>query len=213
MLSLYFFSFGVGSSFGLLSYLLIYFVSLVGGNLFSLYIHRHNASYSAVGASGAVSGIIFASIAVFPNMGIGLLFLPIHIPAWIFGILYVLYSIYGIKSKKDNIGHEAHLGGALIGMITAIALRPQVLSINYLPILLITLPCAIFIYLIIKNPALLYVDNLFFKKQKYHNIDERYNAEKTNQQKEVDRILEKIHKRGINSLTAKEKQTLDGFGE
>jgi membrane associated rhomboid family serine protease len=211
MFSLYFFSQGLAGTLGPILYLLIYFVSLVGGNLFSLYVHRHDGYYSAVGASGAVSGIIFAAIALFPGMRIGLFFIPI--PAWIFGTVFVLYSIYGIKSKKDNIGHEAHLGGALVGMLTAILLRPSVLATNYLSILIVTVQAIIFIYIIIKNPAFLYVDNLFFKEHNKLTIDEKYNVQKVNQQKEVDRILEKINKRGINSLTAKEKQTLDDFGK
>src|SRR5664279_1898625 len=113
MFSLYAFSGSIESDLGGLQFLLIYFVSLVGGNLLCLFIHRNHGDYSAVGASGAVSGIIFASIALYPGMGIGFFGLPFSIPGWLYGILYVLYSIYGIKSGKDNIGHEAHLGGAL----------------------------------------------------------------------------------------------------
>ncbi len=112
MFSLYIFSAGLERYIGSIYYLVIYFVSLVGGNLFSLYIHRNHGSYSAVGASGAVCGTMFSSIALFPGMRIGLFFLPISFPAWMYGLAFVLYSIYGIKSRRDNIGYETHLGGA-----------------------------------------------------------------------------------------------------
>ena len=126
-----------------------------------------------------------------------------------FGLAFVLFSIYGIRSKKDNIGHDAHLGGALIGLVLAILLEPSTLIQNYLPILVITIPAIFFIYVIVTRPHLLLIDNLFFKAHRdFYSIDHKYNAEKANRQKEVDRILEKIHRKGMGSLTSKEKQTL-----
>lgn len=213
MLSLYFFSGAVYATFGPFMFIVVYLVSMVGGSLFSLLVHRYDGAYSAVGASGAVCGVVFASVAVFPDMQINIFFIPLGIPAWIYALVFVLYSIYGIRSQKDNIGHEAHLGGALVGMLLAILVHPQVITANYLPILLITLPAVFFIYMIIKKPAFLFVDNLFYKNQRYHSIDERYNNQKVDKQKEVDRILEKIHQRGMDSLTTKERQTLDDFSK
>src|SRR5689334_3800677 len=163
MVSLYFFSTNLESYLGPFRFLLIYLASLVGGNLFSLFIHRNHGDYSAVGASGAVCGVIFASIALFPGFGIGFFFLPISLPGWIYSLGFVLFSIYGIKSRRDNIGHDAHLGGALIGMLVAILTNPLVVTENYLPILCIFVPSAIFIYIIIKKPGFLLVDNFFFK--------------------------------------------------
>ncbi len=138
---------------GAFSFLLIYIASLLMGNLFALFLHKNNPHYSAVGASGAVSGIIFASIALFPNIGIGILFIPFHIPSWLFALLYVGYSVYGIKTNNDNIGHEAHLGGAIIGMLLAVLMHPSALIENYRPILLTFIPTILFMYYIIKNPT------------------------------------------------------------
>lgn len=210
MLSLYIFSNSVEGFFGPLQFLLIYFISMLGGELLALFIHRRDGSYTSVGASGAVCGIIFASIAVFPGMGIGFFFIPVSIPAWIYGLAYVLYSIYGIRSRKDNVGHESHLGGALIGMLLAIAMYPAALAENYLTILVIAAPCIVFIYIIITRPHVLLVDNNFFKtQQNYYSIDHKYNAERVNKQQEIDRILEKIHRKGMKSLTQKEKELLE----
>jgi membrane associated rhomboid family serine protease len=212
MFSMYIFSAGLESYIGSIYYLVIYFVSLTGGNLFSLYIHRHHDAYSAVGASGAVCGIMFASIALFPGMRIGLFFLPISFPAWMYGLAFILYSIYGIRSRRDNIGYETHLGGALIGLLVAIIIRPSAIVYNYVPILLIVIPSVVFIYFIVKNPAFLLIDNTFKKKYNY-TVEDRYNATKRNLQEEIDEILEKIHKKGISSLTKQEKEKLKAYSE
>lgn len=209
MLALYFFAGSVESFFGPLLFMLIYFASMIGGDLLSLFIHRYDSGYSAVGASGAVNGIIFAAIAVFPGMRIGFFFIP-GIPAWIFGLAYVLYSIYGIRSRRNNVGHESHLAGALIGMWLAIAVFPSSLTENYFAILVITIPSIVFIYIILTRPHVLLIDNNFFKTHKrYYTIDDRYNAEKLDREKEIDRILEKISRKGIKSLTQKERETLE----
>ena len=161
-----------------------------------------------------MSGIIFASIALFPGFNIGILFLPISIPAWIFGLAFVLYSVYGIRSRRNNIGHEAHLGAAVAGMLIAIVLQPSVLMYNYFPILIILIPCLVFMYIIIKKPHYLFVDNLFYKRHTVHyTIEDKYNTKKLDTQKKVDQILEKIHKRGIESLTQKEKDILDAYSK
>ena len=209
MLSLYLFSGAIEGFLGGLKFLIIYFASLIGGDLLSLFVHRNHGDYNAVGASGAVCGIIFASIALFPGMGVG--FFGLSIPGWLYGILYVLCSIYGIRSGKQNIGHDAHLGGALIGMMTALIMQPAAFSENYFTILIIAVPVIIFIYLIITRPQILLVDNFYFKTHKDHySIDHKYNEEKNNRQKEIDRILEKISRHGMNSLSKKEKEKLKG---
>lgn len=214
LVSLYLFGSSVELYIGQWQYLLIYLVSMAGGNLFSLFLHRRSGTYSSVGASGAVCGIIFASIALFPGMSISFFGFPISIPAWVYGLVFVLYSIYGIRSGKQNIGHDAHLGGALIGLLVAILLRPAVLTYNYLAIAAIALPAIAFIYIIVTRPGFLLIDNYFFKTNRYnYTIDQRYNIDKLQKQKEVDRILEKIHKKGMSSLTEKEKQLLEEYSK
>ena len=213
MLSLYFFSGVIESSLGGFRFLIIYFASMIGGEMFSLLVHKHNGDYSSVGASGAICGIIFASIALFPGMGIGLFFLPISIPIWLFGIVFVLYSIYAVQSKKDNVGHDMHLGGALVGMLTALLMEPSALIQNYPAILLIAVPSIAFIYIIITRPQVLYIDNYFFKQHHRYTIDDRYNQDRHQQQMEVDRILEKISKRGMGSLSRSEKEKLKNYSE
>ena len=212
MFTLLFFSGNIENALGLVKFFIVYFAGLVGGNLLSLLVHRHHGDYSAVGASGAISGIIFASIALFPGMSIGFFLIPVAIPAWIYGLLFIIYSIYGIRSGKDNIGHDAHLGGALLGMFTAVLLESSAFAENYRVILLITIPTVIFIWLIISHPGFLLVDNYFFNTHKdFYSIDHKYNAEKKIKQAEIDRILDKINKKGVQSLSSKEKQALQKY--
>ena len=214
MISLLLFSGSIESYLGGIKFLIIYMASLIGGNLFSLLIHRQHGDYNSVGASGAVCGIIFASIALFPGMGVGLFFLPLSIPGWLYGILYVLYSIYGIKSKKGNIGHEAHLGGALIGMTVALIIEPSAFLENYFTILIITVPTIAFIYIIITKPQFLLIDNFFFKRhQNAYNIDQKYNFEKSKRHNEIDKILDKINKKGIDSLSKDEREKLKEYSK
>ncbi|TKK72038.1 rhomboid family intramembrane serine protease [Ilyomonas limi] len=214
MLALYFFSGPVENYLGPVQFLIIYFASLVGGDLLSLFIHKNQSFYSSVGASGAICGIIFASIALFPGMSIGLFPLSISIPGWLFGIAYVLYSVYGIKSRIGNSGHDAHLGGALIGMLVALLFHPAAFAQNYFTILLIAIPTIIFLYLIITRPHVLLIDNAFSRARKNHySIDHKVNEEKINSQKEIDRILDKINKHGMSSLSRQEKEKLKRYSQ
>jgi membrane associated rhomboid family serine protease len=87
--------------------------------------YKDNAYYNAVGASGAVSAIVFASILFNPGGKIYLFFIPIGIPAVIFGALYLVYSYYMSKRGRDNVGHSAHFWGAVFGFVFTILLKPE----------------------------------------------------------------------------------------
>lgn len=138
MLSFYFFQGIVIAFFGEVGLLVLYLGSLLLGNLFSLYIYKRQPWYSAIGASGAVSGIIFAAIAMAPN-DINVNFLP----GWLFGTLYFGYSVYMMLNPRqwDNLGHAAHLGGAIFGLLYVFALAPALAIENggYLAIMALPL--------------------------------------------------------------------------
>jgi len=214
MIALYSFSYTLENDLGSLRFLLIYFTSLVGGSLLSLYIHRNHGDYAAAGASGAISGIIFASIVLYPHMEVGFPIFDFRFKGWLFGILFVAFTLFGIKSKMGNIGHEAHLGGALVGMLTALAFQPEAFSENTFTILLITIPIFIFLLLVIYKPEFLIIENFFSQKKNRadnnYSIDHKYNEGRQAKQDEIDRILDKIKRKGVESLSAKEKDFLDG---
>ncbi|ASE61489.1 rhomboid family intramembrane serine protease [Chryseobacterium indologenes] len=142
MLTLYFFAPIVMEHFGNLGFLIVYIGSILLGNILSLYIYQKQTWYSAVGASGGVSGILFASIALYPNIGIYIFFIPIAIPGYIFGLVYFGYSVYMMMNPRphDNIGHAAHLGGAFLGLLYAIINAPAVAMNNGLYIGIMSLP-------------------------------------------------------------------------
>ena len=99
-------------------------------------------------------------------------------------------------------------------MFAALLMQPKALAENYLTILIIVVPTLLFIYLIITRPHVLLVDNFYFKTHnKYYSVDHRYNEERNNKQLEVDKILDKINKKGINSLSKKEKDLLEEYSK
>lgn len=226
MFALYTFGAGVQRMFGIGSYLLIYFGSLVAGNLFALYIHRGHGAYRAVGASGAVSGIVFASIVAFPNSSIMFLFLPFEIPAWLFGIGFVLVSIFGIGARVGNIGHEAHLGGAIAGVVLALMLRPELVTEHPFVVVGIVVPMAVFLYIIVRNPAMLRIGERVERTratmrqraedmhQRAEDMQRRATAVRRRRlQEEMDRLLDKVNERGIEGLSSGERRRLQEIAE
>lgn len=151
MLSLFFFQGIVLNFFDNIGFLIIYFGSMILGNVFTLKIYKNQPWYSAIGASGAVSGIIFSAIAMAPN-DINVNFLP----GWLFGTLYFGYSVYMMLNPKqwDNLGHSAHLGGAVFGLIYALAVRPDLVISNAFYLGIMSLPLVYLAYHLFKNKRL-----------------------------------------------------------
>ena len=142
MFTLYMFAPVVIDYFGDTSFLLIYTGSLVFGSLLTLLIHKNEYGYRAIGASGAVTGIIYSAILIQPDMMLGLFYI-IPIPAYLFGIGYLLYSIYGMKAKNDNIGHTAHFGGAIGGYLITLIKEPAMFDYNLTMVILLAIPIVI----------------------------------------------------------------------
>lgn len=143
MFTLFMFAPVVVNYFGSASFFLIYMGSLVFGSLLTLMMHKNDYGYRAIGASGAVTGILYSAILINPSMSLYLFFIPIPIPAYIFGIGYLLYSIYGMKAKNDNIGHTAHFGGAIGGYLITLLKEPAMLADNTAMVVLLAIPIAI----------------------------------------------------------------------
>lgn len=139
MYALYLFGDIVSKILGIPNFLIIYFGSLLAGSLYTLYYHKNEPFYSAIGASGAVSGIVYASILLFPDMQL-LLFFAIPVPGYVFGVGYLLYSIYGMRKQLGNIGHAAHLGGTIGGFAITLLLVPELFILNTIFVVLLTIP-------------------------------------------------------------------------
>lgn len=138
MITLYFFAPYVVFELGSLSFLLVYVGSLVFGSLLTMAFHGNEYSYRAVGASGAVTGIVYSAILLDQSI-----YIYGFIPGYIFGFAYLLYSIYGMKSRTDNIGHTAHFGGAIGGYVITLLKMPSLLQDNLLMVILLAIPIVI----------------------------------------------------------------------
>lgn len=134
MLTLYFFGTVVeryfqaafGHTPGIVLYVVLYVSALAVSTIGDLVKYKDNYGYNAVGASGAVSAVLFASILFEPKMGIYIYLIPIPVPGYIFAPLYLLYCWYMAKRNMDNIGHTAHFWGAVYGFVFPLLFRPDI---------------------------------------------------------------------------------------
>ncbi|MGQ9806835.1 MAG: rhomboid family intramembrane serine protease [Chlorobiales bacterium] len=124
----YFFAIPLEQIVGTEFFLVIYFGSLLASSISDVLMEWRNPTFRTLGASGAISGAMFAFILHAPSSKISLFLLPIGIPAPIFAVLYLAYTYYASKQGMDNINHNAHLWGALAGLGITIFLSPDTLS-------------------------------------------------------------------------------------
>lgn len=120
MFTYFMFAFHLERFIGHWQFAILYVLALLISDISALIKHQDSPHYRSLGASGAVSAVIFAMILIQPGMRLSLLFIPIYIPGWIFGILYLMYSQYAAKKGNDNIGHEAHMWGGIGGLLLSI---------------------------------------------------------------------------------------------
>ncbi|MFN0049439.1 MAG: rhomboid family intramembrane serine protease, partial [Cytophagales bacterium] len=132
MISLYFFGAFVeeyyryvfGELYGAGFYLTLYLVGILLSDVYSLFAYKNSLNFNSLGASGAVSAIVYASILLSPLDKIYIFFIPIGIPGFIYGIIYLIYTSYLAKQSNDHVNHFAHFGGAIIGVLFTIVIYP-----------------------------------------------------------------------------------------
>ncbi len=125
MFTFYFFAFGLERMIGHWQFALIYIGSLILSDIPTVIKHKDNYSYHSLGASGAISAVLFSYILFDPTAMLGVMFIPM--PAVLFGVLYLIYSWYMAKRGMDNIGHDAHFFGALTGLVFTVILVPGII--------------------------------------------------------------------------------------
>lgn len=128
MISYFFFAFRLEVYLGHWQFGLLYMVSLVFSDMPSIAKHKGDYWYHSLGASGAISAVIFSCILFDPHSSMYIMFLPIPIPSWLFGILYLVYCWYASKQSHDAINHDAHLFGAISGIFITVILYHQIIA-------------------------------------------------------------------------------------
>lgn len=128
MITFYYFATGLERVLGGFDFLIVYFGALALSDVSTVLKRKDDPDYRAVGASGAVSGVLLGFILFAPTASIRIMFFPIGIPAPLFALLFIAYSYFGGRYSRDNVNHEAHLWGALSGVLLTIMLEPRVVA-------------------------------------------------------------------------------------
>jgi membrane associated rhomboid family serine protease len=124
LITFYFFAFQLQGQIGGARFTALYLVGLVVSDLGTYFKHRNDTAYASLGASGAISAVLFASIVYFPWQKLLILPIPLPIPAPLFAVGYVAYSWYSARHPRGRINHDAHLGGALAGLAFVLVTDP-----------------------------------------------------------------------------------------
>lgn len=210
IITLFFFGQALELTVGPGRFLLIYFASIVGGSLLSLWLHRHH-DYRAYGASGGVCGVIFSYIALYPTGTIFAHFL-IPMPAWAYGILFLIGSFIALRRHADNVGHDAHIGGAVIGLWTTGALEPWAVRQNWMWFLILSVVAAALFFYFVKNPMMLPI-SAFMGKPVRRRQAQQEASPRRRETVDVDAVLDKISREGMDSLTEEERTLLESVSK
>jgi membrane associated rhomboid family serine protease len=125
MMTFYFFAFQLERRVGTLSFVVLYFAGLLISHAGTYYKQRRNPEYACLGASGAISAVLFAAIVYSPDQSLLILPIPIPIPAPLFAVGYLVYTYYASKHPHGRINHDAHLGGAITGLLFVALTEPR----------------------------------------------------------------------------------------
>lgn len=222
-----------GAGLGIAIYLIVYVGSLLGGDALALLMRRNDGNYTAVGASGAISGVIFALLVIAPDNWLAVFFIPM--PFWLFGIIYVGFSLFGIGAQFGRIGHEAHLGGALVGLLLGCLFAPQQALEHWIFLTALAVPTMFILYGLYRNPnigsnPLEWLKSIFAPGGPRPSFQQNPRSQSTNpfdvpvkqdglevnrramMQRELDILLDRVSRKGYHTLSAADRARLDELG-
>lgn len=202
-LTLFFFGRNIESLLGPGFLLGVFFASVAGGHLLCLLLHRQG-DYRAIGASGGTLGLLFSAIILMPGMRIMFFPLPIPIPAWIYALGFLFYTLSSLRGGS-GVSHEGHLGGMLSGLLVTLLQYPGLFGQQPLLISALLLISGGGIWYFHANPGRV---PGFLKFQFRGKVNEIKNSQTKRQSKQVDDLLDKVSDQGIQSLSKRERQIL-----
>lgn len=200
------FGYGIEQAMSVADFLFLYSLSTLGGSLIALYVCRHDDTTEAVGAAGGISGFIFASIALFPSWMLPLPGLTWEVPAWPVAVLFVAASVLGPRWYYNTMRHEAHLGGAMVGLLAAPLLAPEALQSTLWITIGILAPTVIIFYLYVKRPLSPVVRSWSAFDQAYPFVEKETSYASV--EEEMDSLLDRISECGYQNLSDYEKERL-----
>ena len=153
-LVLFCFGYGVNWQINVADFLFLFLMSQIGGNLVALFVYRNDRSgqHDAVGAAGGVSGVLFASIALFPSLTVSLPGLEHALPVWPLAIVFLSVSIFTLRPYSSTMIHDAHLGGAITGLLLTPLIAPETLQDTLWIAIGILTPTVVLFYALVKAP-------------------------------------------------------------
>ena len=202
-ITLYFFGGNLEDRLGPGFMLGMFFVSVAGGHLLCMLLHRHG-DYRAVGASGGALGLLFCTIILIPGMWIMIFPLPIPIPAAFYGIGFLIYTLFSLRGGS-GVSHEAHLGGMLSGILITLLQFPKLVFQQPLLISLLLALSGIGIWYFHVNPGRV---PGFFGMQVKGKVQDIKQAQHRRSEQQIDALLDKVSKNGIQSLSDRERKIL-----
>lgn len=212
LLSFYSFAVLLEKNNGSLALFQIYGSSLLGASLLTTWLHRHH-EYAGVGASGGIGGLILASIFIYPDTAIGFILLPIFIPGAVFAFFYLLITAVLIFRNSGRVAHDAHFGGAVTGLLLAWLYAPQQIREHLWLYLGFLIGCLAVLWILVFHPYLFAFKRFSIGTAPYQPSErfQRYDEAKKRKEErqEIDRILDKISAKGIDSLSRKERKLLE----
>ena len=203
--------FGIDWPFGTVEFLFVYFTSQLGGNLLALYTYREDRSgqYDAVGAAGGISGVLFAAIALQPSLNVSVLGIG-SLPIWPIAIVFLVVSVFVLKPYSSTMIHDAHLGGAIIGLLITPLVASDALHHTLGIAVVISIPTVVLFYAWVKAPEniILCPDNKSTNSSELEDATPSLHEGYETAEHEMNVLLDKINQQGYHSLSQYERARL-----
>lgn len=197
----------------LATFLLAFTGGLLGGNLLTLHLHRHQGGFHSQGLAPAISGVLTAGMVLYPQHLVQVFFLPIYLPAWAIGLMAIGYSLFGLRTSRGRILYEEHLGGMIAGGSLCILLHPHAVHTNPVPVLGFMIASALFLFLIERRSSTPSVFPPIPKPVEAKIIVRAYHVREVDmmadKETELNFLLDEVKRTGLQGLSHHQKRRLD----